>query len=376
MKINLLLLFFSFSFTGCAQQFQYKEINANIKSKTEWTNSEILTIKKQFFSNAKLLTDYLPSNYDKTGKTDYTAFLQKGINSNTDIIFPDFPILIGPQGLQLKSNSKILFQKNSKLKVQPNDKEFYAALNFENVENVKLYFANLEGERHQHLNNKGEWGMGIYIVHSKNIYIYKPKITKFWGDGIYIGKVDGITSQNIIIDGAFIDESRRNGISIIAGKQIKITNSVIANTYGTSPEYGIDIEPNKPEDELKDIVLENNVTYNNYKGGLLFALDNLQGTSNEITVQINNHSDYFSDKGVEFFIDRGYTKFKSPLKGSIVLNGIKLYDNKTSLINNDSKQSTIKLQLSNIYSDNIKVNSNKLNNFVKKFETGNSESIK
>lgn len=376
MKKQYMLLFLATFFIGCAQQFKYKEINSSIKSKIEVSNSEILTIKNQYFANAKLLTDYLPANYDKTGKTDYTTFLQEGINANAAIIFPDFPVLIRPQGLSFKSNSKILFQKNSILKVQPNDKEFYAALNFENVENIKLYFANLEGERYHHLNTKGEWGMGIYIVHSKNIYIYKPHISKFWGDGIYVGKVDGITSQNITVDGAFIDESRRNGISIVAGDQIKITNSVIANTYGTSPEYGIDIEPNKPLDDLKDIVLENNITYNNYKGGLLFALDNLQGTENEISVLVKNHNDYYSDKGVEFYIDRGYTQFKNPLKGSIVLNGIKLYQNKTPLINNDSKYSTIKLQLSNIYSNNIKVDSNKLNNFVKKFETGNLESIK
>lgn len=376
MKKQFILLFLSAFLMGYPQSFQYKKVDQNLQAKTAVSNADICTIKEKIFANAKSLTAYLPAKFDKTGKTDYTDFLQKGIDENTDVIFPNFPVLIAPKGLALKSNTNILFLQNSKLKIKPNDKEFYAALNFENVENIQLYFPNLEGERYEHQNKKGEWGMGIYIVHSKNIFISKPHITKFWGDGIYIGKVEGITSKNITIDGAFIDENRRNGISIISGDNIKITNSVISNTYGASPEYGIDLEPNKQDDELTNISLENNVTYNNYKGGVLFALDNLKGiNAKEISVKVNNHTDYLSDKGIEFFIDRGYSKSVNPVKGSIVLNDIKLFQNKNPLINNDGKMSSIKLQLSKIYSNNILMNTGKLNNFVNKFQIGKQEKI-
>ena len=377
MRKQILLLLLCTFIIYYPQHFQYKEVPQSLKSKVQASDSEIRKIKNQYFTSATLLTTYLPANYDKTGNTDYTDLLQKGIDQNSNIIFPDFPILINHFGLKLKSNSKILFQQNSKLKLKGNDKEFYTTLSFENVQNVQLYFANLEGERYHHQNNKGEWGMGIYIVHSKDIYIYKPVITKFWGDGLYIGKIDGITSSNIEVYGALIDENRRNGISVIAGNQIKISNSIISNTYGSSPEYGIDIEPNKPEDELTNIILEDNITFNNKKGGLLFALDNLQGsTSKDIFVQVKNQTDYFSEKGLEFYIDRGYNKFTVPLKGKIILNGINLNNNNIALISNHSKHSMIKLQLSNINANNIKLNYNKLNKFVKKFSIGEQEVIK
>lgn len=376
MKKQFIILFFSFFLIGYPQNFQYKKVNENLKVNTNVSDSEYSAIKSQFFKNAKSLSSFLPANYDKTGNTDYTELLQKGIDQSTDIIFPDFPVLIAPKGLFLKSNTNILFQKNSKLKVKANDKEFYAALNFENVENINLYFAKLEGERYQHQNNKGEWGMGIYIVHSKNIYIKKPNISKFWGDGIYIGKVEGITSKDITIDGAFIDENRRNGISIISGDNINITNSLIANTYGTSPEYGIDIEPNKPEDIIQNIVLSNNTTFNNNKGGLLFAFDNLQGKkSKDVSVLVSNHTDYYSEKGIEFHIDRGYQKYVSPISGNITIENTVLYYNKIPIINNDSAYSRIKLNLINIKNNNSKISTVKMNNFIKKFEQGTKQTV-
>ena len=333
-------------------------------------------MRNQYFSKAKDLTEFLPVHYDKTGNTDYTIYLQKGIEEYRNVIFPDFPVLVKPQGLQLQSNSKILFQKKSQLRVQPNDKEFYAALNLENLENVDIYFANLLGERYQHLNKKGEWGMGIYIVHSKNICVQKPTITEFWGDGIYIGKLEGITSNNIKVYGAFIDDNRRNGISIIAGDKIEILNSIISNTNGASPEYGIDIEPNKSADYLNDIILSNNTTFNNSKGGLLFALDNLQGKdSKAVNIQIINHTDYFSEKGIEFHIDRGYQKYLNPIKGTITIAGANLFFNKISIASNDSKVAAIKLSLQNIKNNNVKLNAVKINNFVRKFEKGKPEMI-
>lgn len=377
MRNNLVILFlFVFSLLFSQNRFQYRPVDPSLIAKIAVTNIERNQVRNQYFKQAKDLTVYLPSRCDKTGNTDYTTYLQNGLNENSLVIMPDFPVQISPQGLQLRSNSKILFQKNSQLKVKANDKEFYAALNAENVENVTVYYANLLGERYQHQNDKGEWGMGIYIIHSKNITIQKPTIAKFWGDGIYIGKIDGINSQNITINGAFIDENRRNGISIIAGDQINITNCLISNTNGTIPEYGIDIEPNKPEDDLRAIVLSNNTTFNNNKGGLLFALDNLQGKrTNEITIQVNNQTDYYSENAIEFYIDRGYQKYLNPLKGSITINGANLFYNKTLIISNDSKPAQIKLNMTNIKNNNVKIDDGKMNNFVNQFQQGKKQVI-
>lgn len=353
-------------------QFVYKKITPVMLSKVD-KKSEFITIKNKQFSGAKDLTAYLPKNFSKTGKIDYTQYLQKGIDLNSKIILPNFPVLINFNGLKLKSNSAVLFQKNSKLILKPNSEELYGLIYIENVKNVEVYFANLEGDRDQHTGDKGEWGMGFFIRNAQNVKLYNPKVTKMWGDGIYIGNL-GVVSKNIEINYANIDNNRRNGISIIAGEKIDIKNTIISNTNGTIPEYGIDIEPNKSDDILKNIVLTNNTTYNNAKGGLLFALDNLQGKKSEpIEVYVNNHSDYYSDKGIEFHIDRGYQNYTNPITGSITIAGANLFYNKTPMITNDSKIAKIKLNLIDIKNNNIKLNDRLINNFLQKFQKGQLE---
>lgn len=357
--------------------FEYKKVNSQILQQYITTPVEISEVKNKYFQTATDLTKFLPSNYDKTGKTDYTSYLQMGIDKSGDVILPDFPVCINYKGLKPKSNTKLLFLKNSALIVKANDKEFYNAINLENAENVSIYFAKLKGDRDVHLGTKGEWGMGIFIIHAKNISIYKSTIIKFWGDGIYIGKDKGLTSENIVIDKAFIDENRRNGISIIAGNKVQIKNSLIANTYGTLPEYGIDIEPNNSKDDLKNIVISNNITYNNAKGGVLFALDNLKGIQiNDFTVKILNHTDFYSQKGLEFFIDRGYNKSNKPIKGNIMIRGLKLNGTKTPIINNQSQLSNVEINIDGVEIDNNKVNSSKISNFVKNFKSGKQNVIK
>ena len=370
-KIFIIFLILPFPLNA---QFKYRKVDSSIVSKID-KKSDYKTIKNKYFTNAKDLTCYLPVNFSKKGDVDYTNFLQNGIDLNSTIILPDFPILINFSGLKLKSNSSVLFQKNLKLILKPNSEELYGLLYIENVENVKVYFANLIGDREYHIGDKGEWGMGIFIRSSKNIKIYNPTISSMWGDGIYIGNLNG-PSENIEINSAIIDKSRRNGISIISGIKIEVKNSVMSNTYGAIPEYGIDIEPNNADEVLKDIILSNNITYNNFKGGVLFALDNLQGgDSEEINIAVSNHIDYYSEKGIEFHIDRGYQKYTNPIKGIISINGASLFNNKSAVVNNESKPAQIKLNLVNIKNNNILLNDRILNNFVEKFKKGKLEKV-
>jgi hypothetical protein len=85
------------------------------------------------------------------------------------------------------------------------------------------------------------------------------------GDGVYISKGVGVTVKDVIVDGA-----NRNGISIIKGKNIAVSNSVFKNTSGSAatgttngPWAGIDIEPNAPTDTLNNITITSCVFSNN-----------------------------------------------------------------------------------------------------------------
>lgn len=255
--------------------------------------------------------------------------------------------------------------------MKTNDKEFYTALNIEGVENVEIYFGNVRGDRKQHTGTTGEWGMGYFIRHSKNILLYKPKAVDFWGDGIYLGKVDGLPSKNITIDGAFLDNNRRNGISIISGDNVIIKNSFIANTNGTIPEYGIDVEPNKPDDVINQLVLDSNITYNNNKGGVLFALDNMQSSTGDVIgASLLNHTSYDYDKGLEFYIDRGYTKFQRPIKGNITIENLSIVNAKNPIISNDSANNEVNVKFKNIKIQDGIITNNKLLEMSSKIQEG------
>ena len=110
--------------------------------------------------------------------------------------------------------------------MKSSDKIGYEIVKIENARNVIIYGLRVEGDRYWRLNpgnEKGEWGMGLVIKSSENVKIYNPIITKCWGDGIYIGRGDiEKPNKNVLIFQAIIDDNRRNGISIICGRDIEI----------------------------------------------------------------------------------------------------------------------------------------------------------
>lgn len=290
--MNKLVLFFLMIFISCNSQkkelaFKYKEVK-----KTFSYTAALPVSNKIKFSN---LEDYLPKDHVRDGSLDYLVYLQKGIDENNFVAFPDFPVLIGEKGLSLRSNSVLFFKMNSKLILKENTLSNYQILDLRNIENVQIYSPRLKGDRYEHKGIKGEWGMGISILSCRNISIYNPEIKNCWGDGIYISRISGRESENIIIKGGIIDNNRRNGISIISGKQIIISNIVLSNSNGTLPMAGIDIEPNSNADVLEGIHLKKIKTFNNADAGVAIILLNMIGKNDkQVSINIDSHKDYFS----------------------------------------------------------------------------------
>ena len=264
---------------------------------------QISTAERQkVLSSLGNLTDitlFLPKNYVKDGSVDYTEALQNAVNSNSNILLPDFPLLINDQGLILKSGSTVVFNKNTVLVKKPTDKNNYDILKIKGVNNVKVYFANIIGDRYGHSGTAGEWGHGIGIWKSDNIYLLRPTVKYCWGDGIYINN-----GENIVINKAFVNNNRRNGMSIISGKNITIDSLLAANTDGTAPKAGIDLEPNNNQDELENININNLITYNNTQG-LLMSVGAMRGKEiKKIGISVNNHIDDSSTYSLALHLDK------------------------------------------------------------------------
>lgn len=328
-QLWVLLSGFFLSLNSAAQNFQARPIPAKYLAGYEITDKERATAYASL-TYPYDLTQALPKGYDTTGNTDYTDYLRAAIDQHNDIIMPDFPVKVSMKssyGITMKNNTKMLFQKNSKLIMEPDSRSDYSILMLWNRKNITVYFANIEGDRVQHKGTGGERGMGISIAGSDNIRLIKPKITNCWGDGIYLGsyftKTDTInTASNVYIEKAFLDKNRRAGLGVVSAKNLVIEGIFCSNTYGTDPQSGIVIEPGANFHLLENISINDPITFNNRTVGIAINLTKLRWgkLARKVSIEINNPVDDFSARGLHATLtgnDKNSKNSKNILSGYI-----------------------------------------------------------
>jgi len=282
--------------------------------------SEFDRIKTKGFSLEKIL----PAGYVKDGSVDYTKYIQKALNTYHYVVFPPFPLLVDDNGLVFRSDTYVIFKKGSKLIKTPTAKGDYRVVRIENVNSVFLFNPVIVGERYEHKDKIGEWGIGVYLFNAHDIVIFSPTISKCWGDGVYIsgGKTP---SSNIGIYNAYCDDNRRNAISIINVDTLRMTNILVSNTFGTNPMAGIDVEPNNNQDIINNLYLKNVYTINNYNVGIKIQLGNLLGADKEKNINIDILDHYSFGSAFSCFFarveekeDMSRSKIR-PLNGHILI---------------------------------------------------------
>ena len=357
--------------SACGQsvnKFVYKKIDPNILTRISNT-----TVEKSAIS-PRDLTEFLPKGYVIDGSVDYTEYIQEGINKFLVVKLPNFPLLINPKGLSMNSNSQLFFQANSKLLMKPNAEKFYQLIDIKDIQNVSIYNPVLVGDRKKHLNNLGEWGMGISIKSSQNIKIYNHKISECWGDGIYIGRSSQAQPSGLQIIGGHLDHNRRNGISIVSGRDILLDKIVVSNTEGTAPMAGIDIEPNNNEDVLENIKINSPVTYNNAKAGIGIILIHLIGKRQQnVDIKINGHKDFYSGNSLLMpGLKSSYANGFLPLGGLIEVNDPTWESENKALSLGTYFKFAPKYKVSNLkVTSKNKLNSSKTEQFKKQLQSKN-----
>src|SRR5690606_19325967 len=90
--ITALLLFINFN-SGICQKFA-KSNPVNIPNFVKLSDANSLV--SSFLAKHKFIKieNFLPKNYVKDGTVDYTNYLQKVLNENKNVVFPNFPIRI------------------------------------------------------------------------------------------------------------------------------------------------------------------------------------------------------------------------------------------------------------------------------------------
>ena len=287
-----------------------KEINKKV-NRTEYENNKQIiesNVNKNKDDINKLYNELelkeinvLMFNAKGDGVTDDTVAINNAIdyaveNNINTVYFPSGIYMIKADaeeiipngskgGINLKSNITLKLDDNAILQAISNSAEGYNIIRAKESNNIKVIGGTIKGERSNHSGSEGEWGHGIHLKGCSNVYI-QSHIIDCWGDGIYVGG-DGSTDDskpttNLIVENTVCDNNRRQGISIVSGKHIRLLNSDFINTNGTLPESGIDIEPSHDRHIVRDVkVIDCNFNNN---AGTGFLIDGKSGSVEDIYV--------------------------------------------------------------------------------------------
>ena len=362
----IICLFFLSFFAGIKfynlDSWEYKIVPSKFRLKEQTSLANFITLNKK----VAYIADYLPKNFVENATQDYTKLIQEILDKERNVVFPNFPILVNESGLTISSNSNIYFNKKTILKLKSNPLKEYEILRIHDVQNVTVYNAKIEGDKHRHIGKLGEWGMGISIRGTKNITLYNSEINTCWGDGIYLGTTKkNYNNLNINIINTFLNDNRRNGLSIIAAENLQVNNLVVTNTNGTNPMAGIDIEPDENQDIISNLNFKNIVSFNNTVHGFLIVTSNLDGNlpHEKLNISINDFASYYGEIGMSFKLQHNI-KAKNVPKGDILINNPKFYKNsRTNFLSYDGNEDNF-LKVKIVNSSNGSINS-KFENFNK-----------
>jgi parallel beta-helix repeat protein len=205
------------------------------------------------------------------GRHDDTAAIQAAINAlpstGGTVTIPAGTYLIDPtRYIRLRSNMHLKMSPDAILKAKTCSVKRSYILLISDRSNVEISGGQLVGDRATHVYSGGgthEWGHGIQILGGRYVTVRDLRVSKCTGDGVCVGgKSYDVVIANIVSTG-----HRRQGLSITNCSYIKVYDSEFSYTQGTSPECGIDIEPD-PGYSCSNIRIENCRLNNNKRYGL------------------------------------------------------------------------------------------------------------
>ncbi|MBR0056914.1 MAG: right-handed parallel beta-helix repeat-containing protein, partial [Kiritimatiellae bacterium] len=129
-----------------------------------------------------------------------------------------------------------------------------------------------------------EWRHTLSLIDCANVRVSDLAFSHSGGDGIYVGH--GCTG--IDIRRVECRDHWRQGISVISARNLTIADSRFIDTRGTPPQCGIDFEPNRPDEELSNCLVENCDFDCNAASGIFLHLPNLDETSAPVSIAFKN----------------------------------------------------------------------------------------
>jgi len=242
----------------------------------------------------------IPSNRSNPVKTtdNLQAAIDWAVEQNFNrIVIPNGHFLIGKfgnaiyqRGIELESNIELILSSGTILEMAANDKWNYCVIAVNRKTNLVIRGGTIRGDRDDHIftprardgATAHDEGHGICLQgNTTKVLVEDMLIERLTGDGLLL-----VTEiEDITIRKNEIRTNRRQGVSVVGGTRIAITNNEIHHIRGTSPQFGIDIEGAGRNDQ--DILIRKNRFHHNRGGDIVntsgknvFIIDNVldQGT--------------------------------------------------------------------------------------------------
>ena len=209
------------------------------------------------------------------GKHDDTAAFQAAIDAlpasggTVHVAAGSYPI-DALKSVRLRSRMHLELAPGARLVAIPNGSRKYFVVFASEVQDVEVSGGEIVGERNHHEGDEGEWGHGIQVRGAARVTVRDMRVSDCWGDGVYIGGAgarQSVLSDDVVISKVASIGNRRQGLSICQSRNVRVHDCEFSNTAGTNPQYGIDIEPNRPHGAY-NVHIENCLVCDNRGGGI------------------------------------------------------------------------------------------------------------
>lgn len=210
------------------------------------------------------------------GVHDDTAAFQAAVSAlpstgGTVVVPPGTYMINALISVRLRSHMRLQIDPLAQVKAIPNSSERYMIFKAWSLNNVEITGGQIIGERVAHIGTTGQWGYGLAIQGSSQVFVHDITISNCWGDGVLIGTSTSggtvVLPSDVTFNHVVSTNNRRQGMSITPAKRIYVVNSSFTGQNGTAPQAGIDIEPQSTRGAT-DIRIENSNLSNNLGNGL------------------------------------------------------------------------------------------------------------
>ena len=243
-------------------------------------------------------------------KEDATACLQAAIDSGARrVVVPNMHADWVVQPIKLVGNQELIFQRGVVVTAKRGayrgkGDSLFTAQDLENL-TLRGYGATFRMWKQDYINGlvleqfgwnrwygqypKAEWRMTLAIRGCQNVSVSGLTLKDSGGDGIYIdGGKERRASEDVALRDITCENHYRQGISVISAENLTVENCTFSNTWGTPPASGVDIEPDKSDQRIKNTVFSGCRFIDNVGDGIEVFLAHTTDDSEDVTLRFED----------------------------------------------------------------------------------------